>query len=189
MMLITSRNNTPISNFGGGFRCKSEYPWCIIEVKISKKSRKTKKNDGKTGIFTQNQFSTNSVFLYGCNSKTNCCKYLKFSPNVYVSVIYTELNFQKTSTFFVSNFYEICRKRENLQDLKYNINISRRHNFFLLAFELRVENLIQGFSQNLNFGVFRSLKHKQPFSPTTWKLYPRLTNHLRSESFFVYNDN
>ncbi|KAF0748993.1 Uncharacterized protein FWK35_00020741 [Aphis craccivora] len=30
---ITSRNNAPILNFGGGFRCKSEYPWCIIEVK------------------------------------------------------------------------------------------------------------------------------------------------------------
>ncbi|KAF0751452.1 Uncharacterized protein FWK35_00007755 [Aphis craccivora] len=32
-MIITSRNNAPISNFGGGFRCKSEYPCCIIEVK------------------------------------------------------------------------------------------------------------------------------------------------------------
>ncbi|KAF0726642.1 Uncharacterized protein FWK35_00030545 [Aphis craccivora] len=31
--IITSRNNAPISNYGGGFRCKSEYPWCIIEVK------------------------------------------------------------------------------------------------------------------------------------------------------------
>ncbi|KAF0756236.1 Uncharacterized protein FWK35_00007880, partial [Aphis craccivora] len=30
-MIITSRNNAPISNYGGGFRCKSEYPWCIIE--------------------------------------------------------------------------------------------------------------------------------------------------------------
>ncbi|KAF0765858.1 glutamate receptor ionotropic, NMDA 3A-like [Aphis craccivora] len=30
---ITSRNNAPISNFGGGFQYKSEYPWCIIEVK------------------------------------------------------------------------------------------------------------------------------------------------------------
>ncbi|KAF0750376.1 Uncharacterized protein FWK35_00029776 [Aphis craccivora] len=30
---ITSRNNAIISNYGGGFRCKSEYPWCIIEVK------------------------------------------------------------------------------------------------------------------------------------------------------------
>ncbi|KAF0763214.1 Uncharacterized protein FWK35_00008694 [Aphis craccivora] len=27
---ITNRNNAPISNFGGGFRWKSEYPWCII---------------------------------------------------------------------------------------------------------------------------------------------------------------
>ncbi|KAF0751664.1 Uncharacterized protein FWK35_00023642 [Aphis craccivora] len=34
---LTSRNNAPISNFGGDFRCKSEYPWCIIEVKILKK--------------------------------------------------------------------------------------------------------------------------------------------------------
>ncbi|KAF0770794.1 Uncharacterized protein FWK35_00001301 [Aphis craccivora] len=33
IMIITSRNNAPISNYGGGFRCKSEYPWCIIEVK------------------------------------------------------------------------------------------------------------------------------------------------------------
>ncbi|KAF0712411.1 Uncharacterized protein FWK35_00030872 [Aphis craccivora] len=32
-MIITSRNNAPISNYGGGFRCKSEYPWCIKEVK------------------------------------------------------------------------------------------------------------------------------------------------------------
>ncbi|KAF0765103.1 Uncharacterized protein FWK35_00003523 [Aphis craccivora] len=32
-MIITSRNNAPISNYRGGFRCKSEYPWCIIEVK------------------------------------------------------------------------------------------------------------------------------------------------------------
>ncbi|KAF0768096.1 Uncharacterized protein FWK35_00018102 [Aphis craccivora] len=32
-IIITSRNNAPISNYGGGFRCKSEYPWCIIEVK------------------------------------------------------------------------------------------------------------------------------------------------------------
>ncbi|KAF0757281.1 Uncharacterized protein FWK35_00027691, partial [Aphis craccivora] len=30
-MIITSRNNAPISNYGVGFRCKSEYPWCIIE--------------------------------------------------------------------------------------------------------------------------------------------------------------
>ncbi|KAF0768003.1 Uncharacterized protein FWK35_00006087 [Aphis craccivora] len=75
---ITSRNNAPILNFGGDFRCKSEYPWCIIEVKskhfptvFKKIENNKKKNDGKTGIFTQNQFSTKSIILYGCNSKTN----------------------------------------------------------------------------------------------------------------------
>ncbi|KAF0751220.1 Uncharacterized protein FWK35_00019555 [Aphis craccivora] len=48
-MIITSRNNAPISNFGGGFRSKSEYPWCIIKVKskhfptVFKKIEKNKK--------------------------------------------------------------------------------------------------------------------------------------------------
>ncbi|KAF0765548.1 Uncharacterized protein FWK35_00008161 [Aphis craccivora] len=70
MCVITRRNNAPISNYAGGFRCKSEYPWCMIQVKVnifqqfSKKSRKTKKkNVGKTGIFTQNKFSTKSIFF------------------------------------------------------------------------------------------------------------------------------
>ncbi|KAF0755191.1 Uncharacterized protein FWK35_00020905 [Aphis craccivora] len=31
---ITCRNNASISNFRRGFRCQSEYPWCIIQVKI-----------------------------------------------------------------------------------------------------------------------------------------------------------
>ncbi|KAF0705175.1 Uncharacterized protein FWK35_00036983 [Aphis craccivora] len=65
---MTCRNNASISNFGSGFRLHSQYPWCIIQVKVnssiypgqkekkkfSKKSRKTKKSDGKTGIITQN---------------------------------------------------------------------------------------------------------------------------------------
>ncbi|KAF0748493.1 Uncharacterized protein FWK35_00020732, partial [Aphis craccivora] len=99
-MIITSLNNATISNFGGGFRCKSEYLWCMIKDKskhfptVFKKIEKNKKkNDGKTGISTQNLFSTKSIFLYGCNSKTNHCKYLKFSSNVYVNVIYIQLNF------------------------------------------------------------------------------------------------
>ncbi|KAE9524217.1 hypothetical protein AGLY_015256 [Aphis glycines] len=32
-MIITSRSNASISNFGGSFRWKSEYHWCIIEIK------------------------------------------------------------------------------------------------------------------------------------------------------------
>ncbi|KAF0773770.1 Uncharacterized protein FWK35_00000044 [Aphis craccivora] len=42
-MIITSRNNAPISKFWGGFRCKSEYPWCIIEKIFQQFSRKLRK--------------------------------------------------------------------------------------------------------------------------------------------------
>ncbi|KAF0702121.1 hypothetical protein FWK35_00031852, partial [Aphis craccivora] len=57
----TCRNNASISNFG------------VVS------NRKT------------NLFSTKSIFLlYGCNSKTNHCEYLKFSPNVYVIIIFTK---------------------------------------------------------------------------------------------------
>ncbi|KAF0765053.1 hypothetical protein FWK35_00018259 [Aphis craccivora] len=47
-------------------------------------------------------FRPNRFFLYGCNSKTNHCKYLNFSPNFYVSGIYIQLNFQKMFNFFLS---------------------------------------------------------------------------------------
>ncbi|KAF0754744.1 Uncharacterized protein FWK35_00019127 [Aphis craccivora] len=50
----TSQNNAPISNFGGGFRWKSEYPWYIIEVKNKHFPTFFKKSDRKTGIFTKN---------------------------------------------------------------------------------------------------------------------------------------
>ncbi|KAF0763863.1 Uncharacterized protein FWK35_00005024 [Aphis craccivora] len=103
---------------------KSEYPWCIIRFKskhfptVFKKIEKNKKtNDGKTGIFTQNQFST-EIF-----TKILCTCYL-----------YTV----KFSKIFDSNFYEIYRKRENLQrndnDLSsndFNYFISRRYLKFL----------------------------------------------------------
>ncbi|KAF0771427.1 Uncharacterized protein FWK35_00000820 [Aphis craccivora] len=127
-----------------------------IFQQFSKKSRKTKKkNDGKREFLRKTSFRPNR-FFFGCNSKTNHCKYLKFSPNVYVSVIYIQLNFQKNLTFFDvdkkilddqkvpydSNFYEICRKRDNLQAIKIQTTFFTNH----------------------------------------WKLYPRPTNHLRSET-------
>ncbi|KAF0767621.1 Uncharacterized protein FWK35_00006090 [Aphis craccivora] len=75
---ITSRNNAPISNFKGGFRCKSEYPWCIIEVKskhfptVLKKIEKNKKKmTEKREFLHKTSFRPNRFFLYGCNSKTN----------------------------------------------------------------------------------------------------------------------
>ncbi|KAE9538477.1 hypothetical protein AGLY_005576 [Aphis glycines] len=80
----------------------------VSDVKFSKNREKQKKNYGKTGIFTQNQFSTGSIFLYGCNSKTNHCKYLKFSPNVYVSVIYIQP--LKFSIFMRIFFFEVSFK-------------------------------------------------------------------------------
>ncbi|KAF0720870.1 Uncharacterized protein FWK35_00033690, partial [Aphis craccivora] len=89
----TCRNNARISNFGGGFRFVIESSWCI-----GKFQKRFKKNDGKMGIFTQNQFSTKTIFLYGCNSKTNHCKNLKFSTNVYVSFKFLE-NLPKTQIF------------------------------------------------------------------------------------------
>ncbi|KAF0740337.1 Uncharacterized protein FWK35_00033600 [Aphis craccivora] len=52
-----NRNNTSISTFGGGFRWKSEYPWCIIEVEskhfptVFKKIKKNKKKLQKNGKF------------------------------------------------------------------------------------------------------------------------------------------
>ncbi|KAE9536487.1 hypothetical protein AGLY_007276, partial [Aphis glycines] len=137
-MIITSRNNASISNFGGGFRWKSEYPWCIIQVKskhfqmFSKKIEK--KNDGKTGIFTQNQFSTESIFLY--------------------------VKFSKTTEIF--DFYA---------------------NFFL---KCRVDKIFLAQSKYLK------ILYKVPYISKFIKLfvfisnvkYSRLTNHLRSESFF-----
>ncbi|KAE9530969.1 hypothetical protein AGLY_011431 [Aphis glycines] len=69
----------------GSFLWQSEYPWFIIEVKskkfltVSKKIRKIRKNsDGEMGIFTQHQFSTKSIFLNCCNSKTNHFKFSKY---------------------------------------------------------------------------------------------------------------
>ncbi|KAF0754097.1 hypothetical protein FWK35_00028740 [Aphis craccivora] len=36
----------------------------------------------------------------------NHCKYLKFSPNVYISVIYIQLNFQNIMAFFEVQFFQ-----------------------------------------------------------------------------------
>ncbi|KAF0760208.1 Uncharacterized protein FWK35_00011115, partial [Aphis craccivora] len=80
---ITNRKNASISNYGSGFQWKTEYLWCIIEVKKKQK----KKNDGKTGILRKTSFRPNRFFIW-------------FVDNV---------------PYEFSNFYEIYRKRENLQ--------------------------------------------------------------------------
>ncbi|KAF0711414.1 hypothetical protein FWK35_00034837, partial [Aphis craccivora] len=52
------------------------------------KNKKLRKN----GNFYAKPVFDRIDFLYGCNSKINHCKYLKFSPNVYVSVIYIHVD-------------------------------------------------------------------------------------------------
>ncbi|KAF0761360.1 Uncharacterized protein FWK35_00019992 [Aphis craccivora] len=59
----------------------------IVSKRAGKNQKKIKEKTAK------------SICLYGCSSKANLCKYLKFSPNFYVSVIYIQLNFQKFLTF------------------------------------------------------------------------------------------
>ncbi|KAF0768499.1 histone H2A, partial [Aphis craccivora] len=92
------RNNAPISNYRGGFRCKSEYPWCIIEVKskhfptVFKKFVKNKKRMTEKREFLQ---------------KTS------FRPNrLFYMVVIQKLI---TVPYEFSNFYKICQKPENLQ--------------------------------------------------------------------------
>ena len=78
----------------------------------------------------QNHFSTKSIFLNGCNSKTNLCKYLKFSPNVYVSVIYLQLNFQNflvIQKFFIDTLKKISQKNRKFQ---WFINNSKKVKIF-----------------------------------------------------------
>ncbi|KAF0703744.1 Uncharacterized protein FWK35_00039256, partial [Aphis craccivora] len=81
-------------------------PWCIIQVKskhiltVFKKIEKTKKKITENGNFYAKPVFDQIDFLYSCTSKINHCKFLKLSPNVYISVIYIQLNFQKILTFF-----------------------------------------------------------------------------------------
>ncbi|KAF0771151.1 Uncharacterized protein FWK35_00003040 [Aphis craccivora] len=69
-MIITSRNNAPISNFGAGFRCKSEYLWCIIEVKskhfptVFKKIEKNKKKRTEKWEFLRKTSFRPNLFFF-----------------------------------------------------------------------------------------------------------------------------
>ncbi|KAF0749509.1 Uncharacterized protein FWK35_00021566, partial [Aphis craccivora] len=113
-----------------------------VNILVFKKIEKNKKKvTEKREFLPKTSIRPNRFFLYGCNSKTNHCKYLKFSPNV---------------PYEFTNFYEICRKRQNLQFLIIQILTKIRQNHEYLQIIL-----------NLNFAVFRPLKHKPSFPPTT----------------------
>ncbi|KAE9537269.1 hypothetical protein AGLY_006292, partial [Aphis glycines] len=97
---ITSRNNTSISNFGGGFR------WKRVKVNNFQQFRKIEKNkkksDGKREFLRKTSFRPNRFF---------------YMVVAQILITTTEI-FDFYANFFLkcrSNFYEICRKRENVQ--------------------------------------------------------------------------
>ncbi|KAE9525473.1 hypothetical protein AGLY_014273 [Aphis glycines] len=160
---ITSRNNSSISNIRGDFRWKSEYPWCIIQVKskhfptvFKNLEKNKKKSDGKTGIFTQNQFSTKSIFLYGCNSKTNHCKYFKFSPNIYRNDNDLSLNdiIQKHSKLNVNKI------RQNHEYLQIILLIDRFHSESFFVYNMN-SNLTYSIDQRLEVRFIMMVKNKK----------------------------
>ncbi|KAF0764779.1 Uncharacterized protein FWK35_00010526, partial [Aphis craccivora] len=55
------------------------FPTIFIEIEKNKKKVTEKRKFLRKTSFQSNQF------FYGCNSKTNHCKYMKFSPNVYIN--------------------------------------------------------------------------------------------------------
>ncbi|KAE9535889.1 hypothetical protein AGLY_007790 [Aphis glycines] len=96
---------------------------------FKKIEKNKKKNDGKTGIFTQIQFSTESIFYMVVIQK----------------LITTTEIFDFYANFFLkcrSNFYEICRKRENLQILENFTTIYRQLKFSIflkIFFEVSIK--------------------------------------------------
>ncbi|KAE9531410.1 hypothetical protein AGLY_010616 [Aphis glycines] len=155
-MIITSRNNASITNYWGGVRCKSEYPWCIIE--FSKKSRKTKKNNGKMAIFTQNQFSTKSIFFMvrlWFKFLRNLSKTRKFHNDNDLSQ--TILNICYYSKMLIKFVGPIKILENFIQSSSYVILIHLKFKFRQKF--VKIMNICKLFC--------RPLKHKPPFSPTT----------------------
>ncbi|KAE9543539.1 hypothetical protein AGLY_002339 [Aphis glycines] len=68
-MIITSRNNASISNFGGGFRWKSEYPWCIIE-EINLENKNTLYYFGY--IFPADKTAVYYTHIFKCTTCLKC---------------------------------------------------------------------------------------------------------------------
>ncbi|KAF0773223.1 Uncharacterized protein FWK35_00004305 [Aphis craccivora] len=127
----TCRNNASMLQLQtlGLVHCEGHFlNFSIVYKAPGKTKKKKKKKLRKNGNFYAKSVFDQIDFLYGCNSKTNHCKYLKISPHFY-------LNFHKFLTFFdvykkilddqnilkieyKFKFYKICRKRENLQILE-----------------------------------------------------------------------
>ncbi|KAF0754774.1 Uncharacterized protein FWK35_00020760 [Aphis craccivora] len=101
LIATTCKKDVPCSSyFRGGFRCKSEYPWCIIKVKskhfptVFKKIKKNKKKK----MTDKREFSR----------KTS------FRPNRFFYMVVIQKPITVVNTW---NFHQITflRKHENLQ--------------------------------------------------------------------------
>ncbi|KAE9537903.1 hypothetical protein AGLY_005875 [Aphis glycines] len=137
-------------------RWKSEYPWCIIEVKskhfptVFKKFEKNKKKmTEKREFLRKTSFRPNRFFymvviqkLITVNTR-NFHQMLMSVVSVYMRLNFKCLRNRVTITIYPQTILNICY---------YSKSISRRYLKIL---------------PNLNFGVFGPLKHKPPFSPTT----------------------
>ncbi|KAE9533559.1 hypothetical protein AGLY_009197 [Aphis glycines] len=91
---IISRNNASISNFGGGFQWKSEYPWCIIQ--FSKKSRKTKKKmTEKLEFLRKTSFRPNRFFYMVVIQKLITTTEKNFYTNFFFEVSHLKFKFRQ----------------------------------------------------------------------------------------------
>ncbi|KAE9542324.1 hypothetical protein AGLY_003451, partial [Aphis glycines] len=130
------------------------------------------------------KFNTFSISFPSNSYRENSKHHYKKNRMCHVS-----LDFKGSGNCLTNKILKICYYSKNINHGYLNISPSysdskiirtRRHNFFLLAFEVQILTKIR---QNHEY---LPLKHKPPFSPTTGNYtYSRLTNHLRSKSFFI----
>ncbi|KAE9529733.1 hypothetical protein AGLY_011829 [Aphis glycines] len=97
-MIITSRNRFfgEISNFGGGFRWKSEYPWCIIEFEFIRNMSKLRK------------FAI---------PKESICLLMKHSPNGHLKL---KLKFEGIVSEFRKELSLFLKKEEVCSTIEYS---------------------------------------------------------------------
>ncbi|KAE9526120.1 hypothetical protein AGLY_013751 [Aphis glycines] len=110
---IWSNKNASIFDFSPSLKRKLN----LVGTLGGGSKKNPKKNEGKTGFFTQNQFTSKLNFLYCYNSKTNRCKYLKFSPNVYNSALLVLKVIKKNPKSLVTIFFYKCLKFEFIRNM------------------------------------------------------------------------
>ncbi|KAE9525952.1 hypothetical protein AGLY_014001 [Aphis glycines] len=125
---------------------------------FKKNREKPQKCDANTTFYTQNQFSIKSKFLNSCNSKTNHCKYLKFSPNVYMCYLHTicylmDIKFYKllAEEILNSNIESLKKSDRAIKCLtlsKYNLANSLVYK--VLIFKLSTADIVYMININLN---------------------------------------